>query len=62
MKKKDIKAIAQKIAKYESIIRNSTDEDEVSHAQNAILTLSGSIHSLEDMELIDEEVQAILMQ
>lgn len=62
MKKKEIKEIAKKIAKYETIIQNSTDEDEVINAQNAILGLSKSVHSLEDMMAIDEIVQGIMSQ
>ena len=62
MKKKEIKEMAKKIAKYEMIIQNNTDEDEVTKAQNAILNLSKSVHSLEDMMAIDEMVQDMMSQ
>lgn len=62
MKKKEIKNIAKKIVKYESIIQNSTDQKEIEQAKTAIFNLSHSIHSLEDMVAIDEEVQTILEQ
>lgn len=62
MKKKEIKEMAKKIAKYEMIIQNNTDEDEVIKAQNAILSLSKSVHSLEDMMAIDEMVQDMMSQ
>ena len=60
MKKKDIKKFAKKIAKLETIIQNSTDNDEIHMAMNEILTLSGNIKSIVDLEAIDEAVQEIL--
>lgn len=33
MKQKELKNLAKKIAKYEQIIQNSTDEDEVHKAE-----------------------------
>lgn len=62
MKKKEIKEMAKKIAKYEMIIQNNTDKDEVIKAQNAILSLSKSVYSLEDMMAIDEMVQDMMSQ
>lgn len=62
MKKKELKMIAQKIAKNEKIIQQSQDKEEVKKAKRAILELSGSIHSLEDMVAIDEIVQTMLEQ
>ena len=56
MKQKELKNLAKKIAKYEQIIQNSTDEDEVHKAEQAIMAISGSVHSLEDMMIIDELV------
>lgn len=60
MKQKELKNLAKKIAKYEQIIQNSTDEDEVRKAEQAIMAISGSVHSLEDMMIIDELVQDLL--
>lgn len=60
MKKKELQNIAKKIAHYEKIIQNSTDEDEVRQAQYAIIDLSGSVDSLEDITKIDEMVQDLL--
>lgn len=60
MKQKELKNLAKKIAKYEQIIQNSTDEDEVYKAEQAIMAISGSVHSLEDMMIIDELVQDLL--
>ena len=60
MKQKELKNLAKKIAKYEQIIQNSTDEDEVHKAEHAIMAISGSVHSLEDMMIIDELVQDLL--
>ena len=60
MKKKDIKKFAKKIADLETIIQNSTDNDEIHMAMNEILALSGNIKSLVDLEAVDEAVQEIL--
>ena len=60
MKQKELKNLAKKIAKYEQIIQNSTDEDEVHKGEQAIQAISGSVHSLEDMMIIDELVQDLL--
>ena len=60
MKRKEIKNLAQKIVKYEKIIRESTDKAEVKQAQIEIMNISNSITSLEDMVLIDEIVQELL--
>ena len=42
------------------VIKNSTDNDEIHMAMNEILTLSGNIKSIVDLEAIDEAVQEIL--
>ena len=60
MKKKELKNLAQKIAKCEHIIQSSDDAKIVSRAQDEIMELSGRVHSLEDMIIIDEMVQEIL--
>lgn len=60
MKNKELKAIANKIAKYEQIIETSDDKKEVSKAQNEIMRLASSIPSMEDMERIDEMVMELL--
>lgn len=60
MKRKEIKNLAQKIVKYEKIIRESADKAEVKQAQIEIMNISNSITSLEDMVLIDEMVQELL--
>lgn len=60
MKKKELKNLAKKIAKYEQIIQSSDDKDEIRKAQLAIIELSGSVNSLEDITAIDEMVQDFL--
>lgn len=62
MKRKEIKNIAKKIVKYEQIIQNSEDQEEIERAKTAIFNLSHSMHSLDDMVAIDEEVQTIFEQ
>lgn len=60
MKKKEQKALAQKIAKYELIIQTSQDKKQVRDAQDKIIELSGKVESLDDIAIIDEMVQEIL--
>ena len=60
MKKKEQKALAQKIAKYELIIQTSQDKKQVRDAQDKIIELSGKVVSLDDIAAIDEMVQEIL--
>ena len=60
MKKKEQKALAQKIAKYELIVQTSDDKKRVRDAQNKIMELSGKVETLDDIAAIDEMVQEIL--
>ena len=60
MKKKEQKALAQKIAKYELIVQTSDDNKRVRDAQGKIIELSGKVESLDDIAAIDEMVQEIL--
>ena len=60
MKQKEIKNLAQKIAKYERIIQTSDDKKQVRQAEEEIMKLSSSVSSLEDMVAIDELVMELL--
>lgn len=60
MKKKEQKALAQKIAKYELIVQTSDDKKRIRDAQDKIMELSGRVESLDDIAAIDEMVQEIL--
>lgn len=60
MKRKELKALAKKIAKVELKIQNSEDPKEIRKAQEEMMELCGSVESLEDMTEIDEMVQEIL--
>ena len=60
MKTKELKNLAQKIAKYEHIIQTSSDKEAIRDAQDKIIDLSGKVMSLEDITIIDELVQDIL--
>lgn len=60
MKQKEIKNLAQKIAKYERIIQTSDDKKQVRQAEEEIMKLSSSVSSLEDMVAIDELVMEML--
>ena len=60
MKKKELKNLAQKIAKAESLIQTSDDPKIISRAEQEIMELSGRVDSIEDMVIIDEMVQDLL--
>lgn len=60
MKKKEMKNLAAKIAKYERIIMLDEDPKAVRQAEEEIMRISSSVHSLEDMVAIDELVMEML--
>lgn len=60
MKKKELKNLAAKIAKYERIIQTSDDKKAVRQAEEEIMRLSSSVDSLDDMVAIDELVMELL--
>lgn len=60
MKKKELKRIAEKLAKAEYIIQTSDDSKAIKRAQQEIIELSGNVHDLEDMVVVDELVQELL--
>jgi len=60
MKQKEIKNLAQKIAKYERIVQTSDDKKLVRQAQEKIMELTSSVTSLDDMIAIDEAVMELL--
>ena len=60
MTKKQLKQLAKQIAKYEQIIQDNLDAEEVRDAKEKIMKLSNSDLSLEDMLALDEYVQEYL--
>ena len=60
MKRKELKNLAQKIAKAEKIIQTSDNPKAIKKAEQEIMMLSGQVDSLADMTAIDELVQEIL--
>lgn len=60
MKRKELKNLAEKIAKCEYVIQNSDDQDLITTAQTEIMRLSSKVHDFQDLDLIDEMVQDIL--
>ena len=60
MKQKEIKNLAQKIAKYERIVQTSDDKKLVRRAQEKIMELTSGVTSLDDMVAIDEAVMELL--
>ena len=60
MKKKELKNLAEKIAKQEIIIQTSEDSAEIQAAQNEIMRLSSRVHDFQDIDTLDEMIQEIL--
>lgn len=60
MKRKELKNLAQKIAKCEIIIQTSDDKNKIARAEQEIMKISSSVASLDDMLIIDELVMEIL--
>ena len=60
MKRKELKNLAQKIAKCEMIIQTSDDKEKVARAEQEIMRISSSVADLDDMLVIDELVMEIL--
>lgn len=62
MKEKELRNLAKKIAKQETIIQTSSDEEEVNRAATEIIFLTGKVRSFEDLDLLDEMIQEILQK
>ena len=60
MKRKELEALAAKIAKQERIIQTSDDAKEKKQAEIEVMKLSRSVNNLEDMVKIDEIVMEML--
>ena len=60
MKKKELKEIANKIAKAERTIATSSDKQEITNAKAQIFEMSSKITDPEDFIKIDELVQDLL--
>ncbi len=60
MKRKELKNLAQKIAKCEIIIQTSDDKEKVAKAEQEIMRISSNVANLDDMVIIDELVMEIL--
>jgi protein-arginine kinase len=60
MKKKDLKKVAEKIARAEQTIAQNIDQKQVEDAKNEILRLARSVGTLEEMMLLDDLIQEIL--
>lgn len=60
MKKKELKNLAEKIAKQEYIIQTSDNSKQIQAAQEEIMRLSNKIQDFQDIDLVDELVQEYL--
>lgn len=60
MKKKELKNLAEKIAKQEYVIQTSNDDDKIQAAQNEIMRLTSRVRDFQDLDVIDEMIQEIL--
>ena len=62
MKRKELKNLAEKIAKCEYTIQHSDDDKAVQSAQEEIMRLSSRVHDFQDIDTIDEMVQDLLFK
>ena len=62
MKRKELKNLAEKIAKQEYVIQTSDDSAAVQAAQEEIMRLSSRVHDFQDIDTIDEIVQELLQK
>ena len=60
MKKKELKNLAEKIAKCEYVIENSEDDTTKQAAQVEIMRLTSKVHDFQDLDQLDELIQDIL--
>ncbi len=60
MKRKELKNLAEKIAKCEKIIQANEDKEKVRKAEQEIMRISSSVADLDDLLIIDELVMEIL--
>ena len=60
MRRKELKALAEKIARYEHMVQTAPNETVQKQAELEIMKLCGSVDSMEDMLAIDELVMKIL--
>jgi len=56
MKKKDLQALAKKIAKAELCIQNSPDEDAIQKAKEDIMKYTSHVTDWQDLDLLDEMI------
>ncbi len=57
MKRKELKNLAEKIAKAEIKYQAATSETEKKEIENEIIKLSGKVNNVEDMLLLDDFIQ-----
>ena len=57
---KELKNLAEKIAKCEKIIQANEDKEKVRKAEQEIMRISSSVADLDDLLIIDELVMEIL--
>ena len=60
MKRKELKILAQRMAKLEYIVQISDDKKAVHKAQEEIMELTSKVDSMEDIFALDEMVIEIL--
>ena len=62
MKRKELKNLAQKIAKAELARAKATDPVDIKNAENEIIRLSGKISNIEEMLLLDDLIQDYIQE
>ena len=62
MKRKELKNLAQKIAKAELARSRATDPNDIKNAEDEIMRLSGKISNIEEMVLLDDLIQDYIQE
>ena len=60
MKKKELKNLAKKIAKYEKVIQTTDDMNKKAEAEQAIMKLSSQVTHFEEMFELDELIMSYM--
>ena len=62
MTKKELKKLANELARLERIIKTTEDNEVRYRTEQEIMTLTNKVEDLEDMVMIDEMVMTLLEQ
>lgn len=60
LKRKELKQLAEKLAKLELVLQKESDPETVKQTKNKIIELTGHVDDYEDLFILDEYIQKIL--